>query len=75
MEFAVPPETLEQIHNEVINRIKPILSEVWPTEVPIQNFDIAFSSTGTALSVQYQSDRELGKVSQDILTRSCFITF
>ncbi len=64
-----PPETLEQIHNEVINRIKPILSEVWPAEVPIQNFDIAFSSTGTALSVQYQSDRELGKLSQDILTR------
>jgi hypothetical protein len=63
------PVTLEEIHNEVINRIKPILGQVWPAEAPLQDFDIAFNSNGMTLTVQYQSNHELEKISQGILTR------
>lgn len=66
---SAPPATLDQIHNEVINRIKPILSDAWPAEAPLQVFDVAFGSTGIVLTVSYQSDRELSKISQDILTK------
>jgi len=65
----VVPATLDEIHNEVINRIKPILSDVWPAEAPLQDFDIAFNSNGMTLTVQYQSDHELEKISQGILTK------
>ena len=65
----VAPATLDEIHNEVINRIKPILSDVWPAEAPLQDFDIAFNSNGMTLTVQYQSDHELEKISQGILTK------
>ena len=53
----------------MINRIKPILSNVWLVEAPLQDFDIAFNSSGMTLTVQYQSDHELEKISQGILTK------
>jgi uncharacterized hydrophobic protein (TIGR00271 family) len=65
----VAPQTLDEVHHEVINRIKPILSDVWPAEAPLQDFDIAFNSNGMTLTVQYQSDHELEKISQGILTK------
>jgi uncharacterized hydrophobic protein (TIGR00271 family) len=65
----VAPATLDEIHNEVINRIKPILSDVWPAEAPLQDFDIALNSNGMTLTVQYQSDHELEKISQGVLTK------
>jgi uncharacterized hydrophobic protein (TIGR00271 family) len=65
----VAPATLDEVHNEVINRIKPILSDVWPAEAPLQDFDIAFNSNGMTLTVQYQSVHELEKISQGILTK------
>jgi hypothetical protein len=65
----VAPQTLDEVHHEVINRIKPILSDVWPAEAPLQDFDIAFNSNGMTLTVQYQSDHVLEKISQGILTK------
>jgi uncharacterized hydrophobic protein (TIGR00271 family) len=65
----VVPESLEDIHKEVTTRIQPVLAGIWPTEAPLQGFDLGFDSTGMVLTVRYMSDHELGKISEDILAR------
>jgi uncharacterized hydrophobic protein (TIGR00271 family) len=65
----VTPESLEDIHHEVITRVQPVLAEVWPPEAPLQDFDVGFNATGMVLTVLYKSDHDLGKISEDILTR------
>jgi hypothetical protein len=62
-------EPLDDIHKELIVRIKPILTGVWPPEAPLQDFSVAFDATGIVLNVQYESAHGLGKISQDILVR------
>lgn len=64
-----PPETLERMRSEAIARIQPIVAGMWPAEAPLKDFDLTFSLTGIVLNVRYESDRELGKIAQDILTQ------
>jgi hypothetical protein len=67
---ARPPiEPLNEIHSEVIARIKPILSDVWPAEVPLQEFDIDFSSSRIVITVQYESIHYLDKITQNMIVR------
>jgi hypothetical protein len=65
----VAPESLQDIHHDVITRVQPALAGIWPAEAPLQDFDLEFNSTGMVLTVLYKSDHELGKISEDILTR------
>ena len=71
MQTAPKPviESLADIDQRLTNRIRPVLAGVWPAEVPLQDFDIVFSSTSVALSVRYESNRELGKVALGLITR------
>jgi uncharacterized hydrophobic protein (TIGR00271 family) len=62
-------ESLDDIHNEVIARIKPILTDIWPAEAPLQDFDVAFDATGIVLNVRYENAHELEKISQNIIAR------
>jgi uncharacterized hydrophobic protein (TIGR00271 family) len=61
------PPTLEEIHSELIQRIQPVVAGIWPTETPMQNFDVAFEPTGIAVDVQYTSPRELDKISLGLI--------
>jgi uncharacterized hydrophobic protein (TIGR00271 family) len=63
------PATLAEIHSELIARVQPIMQDIWPSETPLQDFDIAFAPSGIAVDVYYQSRRSLDKTSLDILTR------
>ena len=62
-----PVKTLAEIHNELIQRIKPVVDGVWPAETPIQAFDVAFHPTGIVIDVDYGSNRELSKISLGLL--------
>lgn len=66
---VAPVESLEDIHRELIKRIQPILNNIWPTETPLQDYDLAFSQTSIVLNVQYRSVRELDKISQGIIVK------
>lgn len=66
---APPQKTLQQIHDEVLHRLTPILAGVWPPQAPLQDFDIEFAQNGMVVDVRYASQRELDKMSLDILTR------
>jgi uncharacterized hydrophobic protein (TIGR00271 family) len=62
-------ESLDDIHKEVIARIQPILSNIWPSEAPLQDFDVVFNPAGIVFNVRYLGNHELDKISQQIITR------
>lgn len=64
------PKTLVEIHNELIQRIQPVVEGLWPSEAPIQSFDVAFDPSGIALNVDYAGSRVLDKVSLQLLQNS-----
>jgi uncharacterized hydrophobic protein (TIGR00271 family) len=68
---AAPPpaESLVEMHQVVIDRVKPILDQFWPAEAPLQDFDIAFAPSGIVLNVHYGSDRDLDKIALDVMAR------
>ena len=66
---AAPEKSLEDIHKEVMTRIQPILSGVWPAEAPLRDFDLVFGPTGITFNVRYESIHELDKISQGMIVR------
>jgi uncharacterized hydrophobic protein (TIGR00271 family) len=64
-----PVASLEDIHNEMIARIKPVLNDVWPAEAPLQSFEISLNAAGIVVTVQYENAHKLEKISQDIIAR------
>lgn len=64
------PKTLSQIHNELMQRISPVVTAAWPTQAPIQRFDVSFSPDGIVLDVDYASPRPLDPVSLELLTKT-----
>ena len=61
------PRTLEEIHAELIQRIQPVVDDIWPSEAPIKAFDVAFSPAGIAADVQYASPRDLDQISLQLI--------
>ncbi|MDE3199950.1 MAG: DUF389 domain-containing protein [Acidobacteriota bacterium] len=64
------PKTLSQIHNELMQRISPVVTAAWPAEAPIQRFDVAFSPDGIVVDVDYASARALDSVSLGLLSKT-----
>ena len=64
-----PVKTLEQIQDELMDRIGPVLSTAWPAAAPLQDFEVDFGPDGIVLSVRYASLHNLDKISIDIITR------
>ena len=64
-----PVESMEDIRLQVMNRIKPVLSAVWPPAAPLQDFDVAFGAKGIVLNARYQSIRVLDKITQGMIVR------
>jgi len=75
--LALPPpspptpvvETLPEMQQELIARIKPVLNSVWPPEAPVQGFDVALSASGISLNVRYEGTQTLEKIPLDMITR------
>lgn len=64
------PKTLDQIHAELTARISPVVTAAWPTEAPIQRFDVAFSADGIAVDVDYASPRALDQISLGLIEKT-----
>ncbi len=64
------PKTLSEIHNELMQRISPVVTAAWPSEAPIQRFDVAFSPDGIVVDVDYASAKALDSVSLELLTKA-----
>jgi uncharacterized hydrophobic protein (TIGR00271 family) len=64
------PKSLEAIRQELIDRIKPVVAEVWPPEAPLQDFDLSLAPTGMALNARYVSAEKLGQIPLDMIARA-----
>jgi uncharacterized hydrophobic protein (TIGR00271 family) len=74
--FTAPPppappkvKTLEEVENDLMQRIHPVVNEVWPPEDPFENVEVAFSTNGILLNVTYSGNRSLDKTSLGIVER------
>jgi uncharacterized hydrophobic protein (TIGR00271 family) len=65
---APAPEPIGQMRADLLARVSPILTAIWPAQAPLSSFDITLSDSGVALDVQYQSDHDLSPIALDLLT-------
>jgi hypothetical protein len=61
--------SVEQMQQDLLARVTPVVQGVWPPEAPLQDFDLALAPSGIVLNVRYQSLHPLGTIPLDILTR------
>jgi uncharacterized hydrophobic protein (TIGR00271 family) len=66
----VVEKSLEEVRQEILDRITPALTRVWPPEAPLHEFDVAFDSTGLAINAHYQADKDIGELALGIITRT-----
>jgi hypothetical protein len=62
-------KSLSQIRRELIARLTPVLTAIWPSQAPFKDFDLAFAENGIVLNVQYQGSAVLDPIALDILTK------
>lgn len=62
---AVPPKprTLLEIQQEVLDRVRPAMDEIWPSaDAPIKEMAVQLGGAGPLIHVRYQSARDLDGV-------------
>lgn len=62
-------QSLEDIRTQLTARVKPILDQSWPQEVPLQGFTVVLGSSGTVLNADYQANRDLDPISIGIIQK------
>jgi uncharacterized hydrophobic protein (TIGR00271 family) len=60
-------ESLDELHTELIHRVQPVITAIWPSEAPLKDFDVAFAPDGISVDVEDESDRELGKIPLELI--------
>jgi uncharacterized hydrophobic protein (TIGR00271 family) len=63
------PPTIESIQAELLKRMTPIVSSVWPTEVPLASFGVEVTSSGVTVDAQYEAAHDLTPVALGLITR------
>lgn len=64
---AVQP--VSALQEQLLERVRPALLDIWPTEAPLQNFNLAIAPEGIVLNVVYARTRELDSVALEIVER------
>lgn len=62
-------ESLEEIHQKLMQRVKPVVDDVWPPEAPLQDFDVDLGADGIVVNVHYASAHELDELAQSVIVR------
>ena len=65
------PKTVAQIQKELLDRIRPVIQEIWPTSgAPMQDFDVVLGAAGIVIDVHYQAAKDLGDVPVGMVQQS-----
>lgn len=62
-----PPKPLMDIHAELIQRIQPVIDTIWPSQAPLQVFDVSFAPAGISVNVEYTAKRDLGEIPIELI--------
>lgn len=75
--FATPPppppapkvQTLEEVEHDLLEKVRPVIDQVWPPEAPVESFTVAFSESGIVINIAYSGSRGIDKMSIGIVER------
>lgn len=62
-------KSLDEIHQQLMQRIRPVVEGVWPPEAPLEDFDVDFDANGIVLNARYTSAHDLEKLAQNMILR------
>ena len=66
---AAPPPSLNDMREDLLKRVAPVLAGIWPGETPLAGWNVTVSSSGLRLDVSYRSERELTPIALDLITK------
>jgi len=66
---AAMEKSFAQIRGELLARLTPALTAIWPPQAPLAHFDLAFGENGIVLNVQYRGTAVLDPIAVDIITK------
>jgi hypothetical protein len=66
---AAPVKTVEAMRTELMGRISPVLTAVWPAAAPLQGFDLTLSDTGVTVDAEYSGARDLGAIAVGMIEK------
>ena len=65
---AAKPLSIDDERTELLKRITPVLSAIWPPEAPLTGFDLDLSASAITLDARYQSERDLTPIALGLIT-------
>ena len=66
---AAKPLSIDDERTELLKRITPVLSAIWPPEAPLTRFDLDLSASAITLDARYQSERDLTPIALGLITK------
>ena len=66
---AAKPLSIDDERTELLKRITPVLSAIWPPEAPLTGFDLDLSASTITLDARYQSERDLTPIALGLITK------
>ncbi len=56
----IPREnTVGETQKELLDKVRPVIQELWPSDAPIQDFDVVLGTAGITIEVRYQGAQDL----------------
>ena len=67
----IPREnTVGETQKELLDKVRPVIQELWPSDAPIQDFDVVLGTAGFTIDVRYQATSDLGQVAINMVLQS-----
>jgi hypothetical protein len=51
--------TVAESQKELLDTVRPVIQELWPSDAPIQDFDLVLGTAGITIEVHYQAAQDL----------------
>jgi hypothetical protein len=61
--------TVEEMQQQLMARVQPVVAAVWPPEAPLQSFNLQLSPGGITVNAQYASYRRLAEIPLAMIER------
>jgi uncharacterized hydrophobic protein (TIGR00271 family) len=61
--------TLGELEADLMKRVTPIITSIWPSEAPIKDFTLSFRGSGIMVTVSYTASQALGPIPLNMLTK------
>ena len=68
----IPREnTIAETQKELLDKVRPVIQELWPPDAPIQDFDVVLGTAGITIEVHYQAAQDVGAAAISMACKVC----